>query len=98
MFNDEIWRLGTLQSPGDVQLQRLWDARHQMHGHMAKGSHGLCKAKPEPAMPYSFTPCGQVTPETALQPFQEWPARKTGGLQPFSTLLDTPTPYAYRDE
>jgi hypothetical protein len=34
--------------------------------------------------------CGRDTPETALQPFQGWLARKVGGLRPFSTLLDTP--------
>jgi hypothetical protein len=41
-------------------------------------------------MPYPSTPCGRATPETAIRPFQGWPARRAGGLQPSSTPLDTP--------
>jgi hypothetical protein len=40
-------------------------------------------------MPYPFTPCGQATPETAIQPFQGWPARRAGNLRP-SSLPWTP--------
>jgi hypothetical protein len=47
---------------------------------------------PIPSMPYE-----QATPETALWPFQRWPARRPGDLWPSSAPLDTqvPTPYAY---
>jgi hypothetical protein len=40
-------------------------------------------------MPYSSTPCGRVTPEMALRPFQGWPAHRVGNLRPSFTLLDT---------
>jgi hypothetical protein len=33
---------------------------------------------------------GRETPETALQPFQGWPAGSMGSLRPSPTLLDTP--------
>jgi hypothetical protein len=59
------------------------------HGCMARGDHGLTKVSPAPAMPYRSMPCGQATPETALQPFQGWPAHRAGGLLPSSTPLDT---------
>jgi hypothetical protein len=35
------------------------------------------------------TPCGRVTPETALRLFQGWPAHRAGGVRPSSTPLDT---------
>jgi hypothetical protein len=40
-------------------------------------------------MPYPSMPCRRATPEAALRPFQGWPTRKAGGLQPSSTPLDT---------
>jgi hypothetical protein len=39
----------------------------------------------DPSMPY-----GRATPETALQLSGGWPARRAGGLQTSSTILDTP--------
>jgi hypothetical protein len=51
-------------------------------------------------MPYPSTPCGRVTPETTLWPFQGRHACWAGCLQPSSTPLHTPrqvghrTPYA----
>jgi hypothetical protein len=59
------------------------------HGRMARGGYGLPKVSPGPAMLDPSTPCGQATPERALQPFQGWPARRAGGLRLSSTLLDT---------
>jgi hypothetical protein len=49
---------------------------------MARGGHGLPKGFARPAMPYPSTPCG-------------WLARRADGLQPSSTPLDNPPPYAY---
>jgi hypothetical protein len=65
---------------------------------MAKGGHGLSKLSLGPAMPDQSTPCRQANPETALRLFQEWPARRAGGLQPSLMPLDTPrlTPMYYR--
>jgi hypothetical protein len=57
---------------------------------MAWVSQGVPKVSPGPAMPNPATPCRQNTPETALWPFQGWPARWSGGLQPSSTALETP--------
>jgi hypothetical protein len=42
-------------------------------------------------MPNPYTPCGQATPQTALQPFGGWPACRAGGLWPSSSPLDTPS-------
>jgi hypothetical protein len=39
--------------------------RNGCHGRMARGGHGLSKVSLWPAMPYPFTPCGRITPETA---------------------------------
>jgi hypothetical protein len=36
------------------------------HGRMAWGDHGLPKVSFGPTMPYSSTPCGQATPDTAV--------------------------------
>jgi hypothetical protein len=54
------------------------------------GGHGLPKVLLGPAMPYPSTPCDRVTHETALWPFQGWPAHRAGVLQLYSTPLDTP--------
>jgi hypothetical protein len=40
-------------------------------------------------MPYPSTPSKQATHENALPPNQGWPAHRLGGLEPFSTPLDT---------
>jgi hypothetical protein len=40
-----------------------------------------------PQIPYSFT---WATPERALQPFQEWPARRARDLRPSPTPLNIP--------
>jgi hypothetical protein len=60
------------------------------HGHTARGGHGLPKVSLGPAIPYHSTPCRQATSETTLWPFEGSPARRSGGLRPFSTHLDTP--------
>jgi hypothetical protein len=60
------------------------------HGRMARGGRGLLKISLEPAMTDLSMPCGRATYETALQLFQGCPACRLGGLQPFSTPLDTP--------
>jgi hypothetical protein len=60
------------------------------YGRMARGGHGLPKLSLKPARPYPSTPCERATPETALQPFEEWPTHRVGSLWPSSTSLDTP--------
>jgi hypothetical protein len=60
------------------------------HGRIARGDHGLPKVSLGPAMLYPCMPCGQATPETALQLFQGWLTHRVGGLQLSSTPLDTP--------
>jgi hypothetical protein len=56
----------------------------QQHGRMARGGHGL----PKVSLPlYAL----QVAiPETALLPFQGWPAHRAGSLRPSCTPLVTP--------
>jgi hypothetical protein len=56
---------------------------------MARGVRGLPKVSPGPAMPYPSMPCRRATPETALRPFQRWPAHGACSLQTSSTPLDT---------
>jgi hypothetical protein len=56
---------------------------------MARGGHGLPKVPLWPVMPYPSTSCRRAIPETALWPFQGWPARRAGSLQS-STPPDTP--------
>jgi hypothetical protein len=41
-------------------------------------------------MPYPSTPFGPNTPETALWPFQGWPAGRAGSLWPSSTPFGMP--------
>jgi hypothetical protein len=60
------------------------------HGRIARGGHRLLTVTLGPSMCYPSMPCGRATPETTLQPFQEWPAQRAGGLRPSYTLLDTP--------
>jgi hypothetical protein len=62
---------------------------------MGRGGHGLPKVSPGPAMPYPFTPCRRVTPETTLQPFQGWPARRGGWPAVVFYTFGRPTPYPY---
>jgi hypothetical protein len=57
---------------------------------MVRCGHGLPKVSPGPAMPYPSMACGQAIPEAIIQSFQGWPARRACGLQPSSTLFDTP--------
>jgi hypothetical protein len=63
---------------------------------MARGDHGLSEVSPVPAMPDPSMPCGRAIPETALRPFQGWPAQRAVGQRLSSTHLDTPrrTPMA----
>jgi hypothetical protein len=56
---------------------------------MVKGIHILPRVSPGPALPDPSMPCRRVTAETALWPFQGWPARRADGLRPSSTPLDT---------
>jgi hypothetical protein len=49
----------------------------------------LSFARARHALPFC-TPCRRATPDTALWPFQGWPACKAGGLRPSSTSLETP--------
>jgi hypothetical protein len=60
------------------------------HRRMTRGGHGLPKVSPRPAMPYTFTLCGQATPEMTLRPFERWPAHRATGLGPSSTPMETP--------
>jgi hypothetical protein len=53
---------------------------------MAKGGHGLPVVSPGPTMSYPSTPCGRVTPETAIDP----------SSTPLNTPHITPMQYAYR--
>jgi hypothetical protein len=57
---------------------------------MAWGGHGFPKVSLGSAMPDPSTPCGWAIPETALWPFQGWPACKADGLRLSSTPMDTP--------
>jgi hypothetical protein len=57
---------------------------------MARGIYGLPKVSPGPAMPDPSTPCRLAMPEMARWLFLGLPARRTGGLRPSSTPLDTP--------
>jgi hypothetical protein len=59
---------------------------------MVRDGRGLPKVSSGPAMPYSSTPVGRATPETASWPFQRWLAHRAGGLQSSSTPSDSPSP------
>jgi hypothetical protein len=67
------------------QVQKTWT--------YGKWWSGLTKVSFGPAMLYPSTPCGRATPQTALQPFQGWLARRVGGMRPSSTPW---TPLAVR--
>jgi hypothetical protein len=41
-----------------------------------RGIQGLPKVSYGPAMPDPYTPCGRVTPQTAIRPVGGWPARR----------------------
>jgi hypothetical protein len=71
----------------------------EKHWRMARGGHGLPKVSPGPAMLDPITSCGWAIPKMVLRLFQGWHARKAGGLQPSSFLLDTPrrTPMLKKD-
>jgi hypothetical protein len=60
-------------------------------GCMARDGHGLPKVSSRLAMSYLSTSCRWASPETALPPFQGWPACRAGCLRPSSTSLDTPS-------
>jgi hypothetical protein len=67
------------------------------HRRMARGGHGLPKVSPGLTMPNPYTPCRRATPETALCPFQGWPAHRDGpptGRAACSRLLPLWTPHA----
>jgi hypothetical protein len=77
-----VSRFGEREKPSTPLVQ---SAVSPFHGRMVRGGLGLPKVSPGTAMPDLSTPCRCATPETALQPFQEW----AGSLRPTSTLLDT---------
>jgi hypothetical protein len=66
---------------------------HFVQGRLARGGHELSKVSPGPAMPDPSMPYEQATPETALWPFQGWPARRAGGLRPSSRALEQEEEY-----
>jgi hypothetical protein len=72
--------------------RRQLQVRHKQrseHGCMACGGHVLRKVLLGSAMSDPSMPCWRVTSETALWPFQGWPAHRAGGrLLP----LGHPTP------
>jgi hypothetical protein len=82
--------MGGVEQKCGQGVEQFTRASDKQHGRMARGGHGLPNVSPGPAMPDSFMLCGQTTPETALQLFQGWPARRADSLQSLSTLLDTP--------
>jgi hypothetical protein len=57
---------------------------------MARGGHGLPEVSLGPAMLNPSMPRWRAIPETALWPFQGWPARKARDQWLSSTLLDIP--------
>jgi hypothetical protein len=76
--------------PGSHNLTEIcfYQNRNQerRQGRTARGGGGLLKLSLEPAMPNSSTPCRQATSETALWPFQGWPAHRVGSLRLSSAL------------
>jgi hypothetical protein len=76
------WELATRRESTDTKMD-IDQAR------MARGFHGL-QVSLGLAMPDPSTPCGQATPETAIQLFLEWRAHRVRGLRPPYTPLDTP--------
>jgi hypothetical protein len=74
---------------GSPRGGRRREATPAAHRRMERGGHGLPKVSLGPAMPDPSMPCWRATPETALRPFQGWPARRTGGLRLSSTPMDT---------
>jgi hypothetical protein len=71
---------GRHQTPFEAAPREM-DQRESEHGHMARGGYGLPKVSLRPVMPYRSTACGRAIPETALQPFQGWPARRVACQQ-----------------
>jgi hypothetical protein len=61
---------------GEADSIKIFHIR-SLHGRMGRGSHGLPKVTPQPALP------------DLSMPFRGWPARRSGGLQPSSIPLDT---------
>ena len=62
------------------------------HGPKARVGHGLPKVSLGPAMLELSMPSGRATPETALRPFQGWPA----GFSVFDTLTSPNLPFPKR--
>jgi hypothetical protein len=62
----------------------------EKYGRMARGGHGLPKVSIGPAKHYPSTPCGRVTSETTLWPFQGLLAYRAGSLRPSASSLYTP--------
>jgi hypothetical protein len=69
--------------------------RINLYGHMARGGHELPNVSLGTAMPNLSSPCGQASPETALQPFQGWPTRRAGGSVAVFYPFGHPTQSAY---
>jgi hypothetical protein len=62
--------------------------------HMARGIHGLPKVSPRPTMPNPSTP-RRTTHDTALRPFQGWPACRAGRAA-YGCLLPPWIPHSIR--
>jgi hypothetical protein len=62
---------------------------------LPRGGHRIPKVSCKPTMPYPSLPYEAATLETAVLPFQGWPARKR--VQPAAVFypFGHPTPYAY---
>jgi hypothetical protein len=76
----------------DVAKTRTTGKRRRLvtdsHRREARGGHGAGPPMADPS-----TSCGRATPETALQPFLGWPARRAGGLMLSSTVRLTEVLY-----
>jgi hypothetical protein len=74
-----------------VETMGVWQG-----GKGARGQGGALKYRLGPpgryALPFYALQAGGCPPETALWPFQGWPALKVDGLRQSSTPSDTPRP------
>jgi hypothetical protein len=78
---DRLWR-------GEGRRWVLWWGQRCM----SWGGHGCHKVSLGPTMPYPSMACGRAIPETALWPFQRWPARKAGAYSRLLPLCPPPPP------
>jgi hypothetical protein len=69
---------------------------YTQHGRMESGGHRPPKVLPGPAMPNPSTPCGLVTPETALWPFREHTGNLSQNSFRLAPLSSETTSFAWR--